>query len=358
MKIKFAIPVILVLAFARIAPCAEIRELNFSVGPNEMLLAKEDFVPLAKDLAKAIGLPVRLSVEGSHAEAVDAMRSNKIQLAWFCNRSAVAAIDSGKGEIFAEIDGSHGDKTSIVVRKDSQIAKNLDQVLAKAKVSGKPTRFPPWIAGLEPLFDHAKETTFLQTEPLSTAAFLTSNFFFAANNIDPQVDFKKFGVGTLEGNALAVADGTADAAVFKYGALDILGRTHPEKAARLRVICRGPSGGNDPLLWRSDLPNGLKDKIRALFLDYAKIEANRGKLAALKWKGFLPASNNHVNPYRYLLALTEKAQLDKDDRIPAAEKQIRLEELSKRIQDLKALGGWHIPHRKPIDYSKPLGPQL
>lgn len=358
MRIQLTLAVIVVLAGAGRGTGAEISELNFSVAPNEMLLTPADFAPLAEDLAKAIGLPVKLVEARSHADAVESLRSNQIQLGWFCNRSAVAALDSGKGEVFAEIDGSHGDKTSIVVRKDSPIAKNLDQLLAQAKARGKPTKFPVWIAGLEPLFDHAQELTFLQDQPLSTAGFLTSHFFFAENGIDPQVAFKKYGIGTLEGNALAVAEGTADAAVFKYGALEIFARRHPENAAQLRVICRGPGGGNDPLLWRCDLPNALKDKIRAFFLDYAKVEANRNKLAALKWRGFLPASNRHVNPYRYLLALTEKDQLEKDQRIPAVDKQARLAELAQRIQELKASGGWHIPHRKPIDYDKPLDSQL
>jgi phosphonate transport system substrate-binding protein len=332
--------------------------LNFSVGPNEMLWSKADFGPLAEDLAKAISLPVKLCEARSHADAVEALRSSQIQLGWFCNRSAVAAIDSANGEIFAEIDGSHGDKTSIVVHQDGPIAKDLDRILAQSKASGKPMRFPSWLAGLEPLFDHAKEITFLQDQPLSTAAFLSSHFFFTENGIDPQTAFKKYGVGTLQSNALAVADGTADAAVFKYGALDIFARRYPAKGAQLRVICRGPGGGNDPLVWRADLPNDLKNKIRNFFLDYAKSEANRSKLAALKWKGFLPASNRHVNPYRYLLALTEKAELEKDGQIPAADKQVRLAELTQRIQELKTLGGWHIPHRKPIDYSKPLDSQL
>lgn len=358
MKLKSMVAVIAVLAFVSMAMCADRSELTIGVGPNEMLLTKQDLAFLADDLAKATGLPVKLVEANTHAEAIEAMGANKIQLGWFCNRAAVEVIDRGKGQIFAEIDGSHGDKTSIVVRKDSQIAKNLDQILARAKASGTPTRFPIWIAGLEPLFDHARDINFVQCEPLSTAAFITDHFFFVENGIDPRVAFKRCGIGTLEGNALAVADGTADAAVFKYGVLEILARTHPDKAAQLRVICRGPGGGNDPLVWRDDLPKDLKDKILAFFLDYARTEANRNKLAAVKWKGFLPASNAHVNPYRYLLLLTEMARLEKDAQVPAEEKRVKLAELTRRSNELKALGGWHIPHRKPIDYSKPIEPQL
>jgi len=358
MMTRFAAVLIAALAFSSVVPGAEVPELNVCVAPNEMLLTKQDLQPLADELSRATGIPVRLFEARDHAAAIEAMRSNQVQLGWFCNRAAVEVIDHGKGEIFAEIDGSNGDKTSILVRKDSQVSKELDQILAKAKETGKPTRFPVWIAGLEPLFNNARDIRFQQCEPLSTAGFITSHFFLAENGIDPQVAFKSCTVGTLEANALAVADGTADAAVFKAGALDVLARTCPEKAAMLRVIGRGPGGGNDPLVWRSDLPDDLKQQLRTFFLDYAKSETNRGKLTALKWKGFLPATNAHVNPYRYLLALDEKALLEKNSQIPAADKQAKLTELAKRIADLKALGGWHIPHRKPIDYSKPLEPQL
>lgn len=333
---------------------ADPSEVVFGIGPNENLLSDKELSPLINELSQTIGHPIRLAVANTHAAQIEAMRANQIQVAWFSTRAAVEVIANGHGEIFAEIDGSNGDKTSIIVRKDSPIAAESDEILTGKRIS----KYPKWLAGLQPLFDHAGDVRFLDCEPVSTAGFIADQFFFAENGFHPAMACKSYATGELEDNALAVADGRADAAVFKASAMEIVARRHPEQAARIRVVCRGPGGGNDPLVWRDDLQAGVKDKIRDFFLSYAKSESNRSKLAVIKWKGFLPASNAHVNPFRYMLLLDEKARIEKDSALSPQERQSKLAAIEPEIARLKALRGWHIPHRKPIDYTRPIEPQL
>ena len=63
------------------------------------------------------------------------MRFNKVQVAWFGNKSAMEAVDRAKGEIFAQMvnaDGTEGYYSHMIVHKDSPV-NNLDDLLKMSK---------------------------------------------------------------------------------------------------------------------------------------------------------------------------------------------------------------------------------
>src|SRR5262249_58434825 len=107
-------------------------EINFGVISNEASLnQKKNWEPFVADISKAIGLKVKAFYATDYAGVVEAMRFNKVQVAWFGNASAIEAVDRAQGEVFAQVvskDGSTGYYSHIIVRADSPYTR-LDDIL-------------------------------------------------------------------------------------------------------------------------------------------------------------------------------------------------------------------------------------
>jgi phosphonate transport system substrate-binding protein len=306
-------------AFALVLACsaADLAELNFGLISTESAQGlKKDWEPIRTDLEKAVGLPVKLFIAPDYAGVIEAMRFNKVQLGWFGNKSAIDVVDRASGEVFCQVINSDGDPgywSLIVVHKDSPL-NTLQDLLAKGK-----------------------DLSFVMGDPQSTSGNLVPGYFaFAKNGVDPQKFFKSFRNGSHESNALAVANKQADAGTFNTEEMFKLERKQPEKAKELKVIWKSDLIASDPICYRTDLSQELKDKIRGFFLAYGSTAEGKANLPPLKMSGFKPSSNNQLLPYRHLGALKEKAKLTNDTTFSAEEKAAKIAELDKKIAELEA----------------------
>ena len=62
-------------------------------------------------MEKKTGLKVNAFFAPDYAGIIEAMRFNKVQVAWYGNKSAMEAVDRANGEVFAQMmyaDGTHG----------------------------------------------------------------------------------------------------------------------------------------------------------------------------------------------------------------------------------------------------------
>ena len=299
------------------AAAAELTQLDFGIIATESQAGlKKDFAPLAEDLGKAVGMPVNLFVASDYSGVIEAMRFNKVQIGWFGNKSAIDAVDRAGGEVFGQVidkDGNPGYWSLIIVNKDSPL-QTLEQLIAAAK-----------------------DTTFSMGDPQSTSGTLIPGYFaFARNGVDPQKAFKAVRNGNHESNALAVASKQVDAATFNTEAMFRLQASNPEKAALIRPIWKSGLIASDPLVWKADLAPEVKTKIRDFFVGYGKTEEQKARIAALKWSGFKASSNDQLVPYRHLSLLKDQAKLEADDKIPASDKQAKLDVLQIRIKEIEA----------------------
>ncbi|MFB2351510.1 PhnD/SsuA/transferrin family substrate-binding protein, partial [Priestia megaterium] len=80
--------------------------------------------------------------------------------------------------------------------------------------------------------------------------------------------FKRTLNSSHETNALAVANKQVDVATFNTESFDRLKETQPEKAEQLKVIWKSPLIPSDPLVWRTNLPEQTKQKIRNFIFTY------------------------------------------------------------------------------------------
>src|SRR5262245_14270179 len=159
------------LAFAGTA-AAQAKELNFSFITTESSAnLKSAWLPLLEDMSKSTGIKVNAVFMPDYAGLIEAIRFNKVQVAWMGNKSAMEAVDRASGEVFAKVvgkDGNEGYYSLLVVHKDSAL-KNLDDVIRQR-------------AGL----------TLGLGDPNSTSGTAVPGLYaFAANKVDPVKDFKR-----------------------------------------------------------------------------------------------------------------------------------------------------------------------
>ena len=81
-------------------------EINFGVISTEASMnQKKNWEPFLQAMSKAVGIKVNGFYATDYAGVIEAMRFNKIHLAWYGNKSGMEAVDRANGEVFAQIDG-------------------------------------------------------------------------------------------------------------------------------------------------------------------------------------------------------------------------------------------------------------
>jgi phosphonate transport system substrate-binding protein len=317
-----ALAVAALAAPATIASAETPSEINFGIISTEASVnQKKNWEPFIADMSKAIGLKVNAFYTTDYAGVIEAMRFNKVQVAWYGNKSAMEAVDRSNGEVFAQVvskDGSEGYYSHIIVNKDSPYA-NLDDILKCDK-----------------------SLNFGIGDPNSTSGFLVpTSYIFAAKNIDPKACFKTVRNGSHEVNALAIANKQVDAATNNSEDLQRLEAKNPEARAKIKIIWTSPIIPLDPIVWRRDLDPNVKEKLVTFLLSYGRtgsadeVKKTRGILANLIWAPLHPSSNDQLLPIRKLEANKAILKIQGDDKLSAEEKAKQVEPLKAQIASLE-----------------------
>ena len=294
---------------------AQTREVNFGfISTESAANLKSAWQPLLEDLQKSTGLKVNSFFATDYAGVIEAMRFNKIQVAWMGNKSAMEAVDRSNGEIFGKIvakDGSEGYYGLIIVNKDSPI-KTLDDV---------------WK-------NHANLTLGFG-DPNSTSGTAVPSFYaFGPAHVDPVKDFKRTVRASHETNLLAVVNKQVDVATNNTENMQRFEQTHPEQARQVREIWRSPLIASDPLVWRKDLDDGSKKLIRDFMLGYGKDAREKAILANIEYSGFRASSNAQLIPIRQIELARARAAIEADTTLGVADKAKKLADIDARLADL------------------------
>jgi phosphonate transport system substrate-binding protein len=285
---------------------AHAQEINFGVIATESSSnLRAIWQPFLDDMQKKTGLQVKAFFASDYAGVIEGMRFNKVQMAWYGNKSAMEAVDRANGQVFAQsVDksGAAGYWSHIIVHRDSPI-KSLDDLLKCDKT-----------------FDYGNG------DPNSTSGFLVPmTFVFGAKKIDPKNCFKTVRSANHEANALAVANKLVHAASNNNENLERLKLTNAAKAAEIRVLWTSPLIPSDPLVWRKDLDPALKTKISDFIFSYGTSdEAEKKTLAALGWAPFRKSDDKQLLPIRQMELSRSIQRVEADDTIPADKKSADL----------------------------------
>ena len=294
------------------------KEISFGIIATDSASAqRERWEPFFKDMEKATGLTVKSFYAPDYAGVIEAMRFNKVQVAWYGNKAAMEAVDRANGEVFAQVgyaDGTWGYHALLITHKDSPY-KNVDDVIK-----------------------NGKNINFGIGDPNSTSGFLVPTYYiFAQRKIEARETFKTVRNASHGANIQAVLAKQVDVATNNtedYGRLEA---TKPELASQIRVIWKSPLIPSDPFVWRKDLDQQTKDKIRKFVLEYAK--NNPAEKEVLKniynYAGFRASTDAQLNPIRQLELFKDRQKVEADASLTNADKKKKLADIDAALAKVK-----------------------
>lgn len=282
-----------VVGMSQISMAAEeMKSLNFGIiSTDSTQVLRETWMPFLQDMSSKMGVEIKPYFASDYAGIIQAMRFDKVDIAWFGNKSAIEAVDRSGGEVFVQTvdnEGNPGYWSLLLTHKDSPL-NSVDDVIK-----------------------NAAELTFGNGDPNSTSGYLVPSYYvFAKNNVDAKKAFKRVTNANHETNALSVANQKVDFATNNTENLRRIEEKSPEKYAQIKIIWKSPLIPSDPIVWRKNLPENTKSKVYDFFMTYGTT-GNAQELAnldKLQWKPFRASSDDQLLPVRQLILFKDRIKL-------------------------------------------------
>ncbi|MEM1253366.1 MAG: phosphonate ABC transporter substrate-binding protein [Cyanobacteria bacterium P01_H01_bin.21] len=306
--------------------CApEIAELEFGISSSESQAGlKQQWEPLLAVMAETIDRPVNGLYATDYASVIEAMGSGKIQIAWYGGKAYIEAAKRSQAEAFVRsvnLDGTQGYYAHLITHRDNPILEKIDVEAGD---------------GDQHIITNASDLTFAFNDPNSTSGYLVPSLYvFAENNINPDVAFKELMfAGSHEATALAAANDQVDVATNNSETLAMMAQSVPETYEKIQIIWTSPMIPTEPLAYRSDLPDCLKEEIRTFFYNYQDPEV----LAPMGWSDFVPAEDKDWNPIRELDIGKQILDIQNNQRLDDRVKQQQIDELNQQLKALQTAG--------------------
>jgi phosphonate transport system substrate-binding protein len=236
--------------------------------------------PIVELLHKKLGVEVQPFVATDYTGVVEALRANKLDIAFLTPASYVFAKNEADVKVILKSQrrGSPYYYAAIITRADSGIRE------------------------LEDL----RNRTFAFGDPLSTSGHVFPRKMFKAKGIDPVKDFKNvLYSGGHDATVLAVLNRKVDAgatfANFPDGkdAAWVQYLKDPEEQKKIRAIAYSEPIPADNLVVNAKLDPALAKKIEEIFLDLSQDPAGQKMLRDLyQIDGFVPATDHDYNSVR------------------------------------------------------------
>ena len=296
---------------------AQAQEINFGIiATDSANTQRERWEPFFRDMEKKTGLTIKSFYAPDYAGVIEAMRFNKVQVAWFGNNAAMEAVDRANGEVFAQVmyaDGTFGYHGLLIAHTDSPY-NNVDDVLKDSK-----------------------SINFSIGDPNSTSGFLVPTFYiFAKNNVDHRTAFKTVRNASHGANIQAVLARQVDVATNNTEDMGKLESSKPELFSQLKVLWRSPLIPSDPFVYRKDLDPVVKAKLKNFVLGYAKTdEQEKATLKVIyNYGGFRESNNDQLIPIRQLELFRDRAKAAADEKLEVQEKTKVLAEIDRKLAAL------------------------
>jgi phosphonate transport system substrate-binding protein len=193
-------------------------------------------------VAKQTGLKVDAFVGSDYNATIEALRTGHVDVALLGPFSYVLATTQAPVEAFAVTVVA---KTMQPSYRSIIIARNESPISALAEIKGR---------------------TFAFVDPGSTSGYMVPAAAFITSGITPEKDFAKVMYsGGHDATIVAVAEGKVDAGsvadrIYERGCAKGLADCN-----KLKIVWKSDPIPNDPLLYRKNLPEDLKKKIREAF---------------------------------------------------------------------------------------------
>jgi len=221
---------------------SKVNEISISFIPTENTdEVMERYKPLVDYLSEELGVKVKIYVATDYTSVIEAMRSKKVDVAWFGPFSYILAAENAGAEAFA-------------VPVDD---------------TGKDTYFSYFIkpAGSEiKTLKDLKGKNFIFGDPASTSGHIIPRYYLIKAGLDPEEDMEVQFSGGHDATAMAVKNKKVDAGAMAsdvYERMERKGLIGPDSVIIFKKSDPLPLS---PWAYRSDLPQGIKDKLKKALL--------------------------------------------------------------------------------------------
>ena len=303
-------------AIAITAGAATAQEINFGIISTDKSAAiKSLWDPFIDDMQKQTGLKVNAFFSTDYTGIIEAQRFNKVQVAWYGNKCAIEAVDRANGEVFAQfidLHGTPGYYSYVITHRDSPLN------------------------SLDDMFKRGKELSFGAGDPQSTSGTLVPGYYvFTKRGVEAKDVFKIVRPASHGINLLAVLNKQVDVATNNSEELDKLKLKDPAKRAEVKILWTSPLIPRDPLVWRKDLPEDVKAKVKKFIIGYGKDDREKAVLKGMQQiAGFRESSNAQLIPIRQLELAKDRAKVGGDTTLSPAEKTEKLKGIDAKLAEL------------------------
>ena len=314
MKLGFKALIAAAAAFFSAGLAAQ--EINFGVISTDRSAAiKSLWDPFIEDMSKQTGLKVNAFFATDYTGIIEAQRFNKIQVAWYGNKSAIEAVDRANGEVFAQfidLHGTPGYYSYIITHRDSPLN------------------------SLDDMFKNGRNLSFGSGDPQSTSGTLVPGYYvFTQRGVEAKDVFKVVRSASHGINLLSVLNKQVDVATNNSEELDKLQLKDPAKRAEVKILWTSPLIPRDPLVWRKDLPEDVKAKIKKFVIGYGKDAREKEILKGMQQiAGFRESSNAQLIPIRQLELARDRAKVQTDTTLSDADKTAKIRDIDAKLADL------------------------
>src|SRR5262245_43491401 len=222
-------------------------------------------------VAKQTGMKIESFVGSDYNGTVEALRTGHVDVALLGPFSYVLATTQAPVEAFAVTVIA---KTMQPSYRSIIIARNESPIGALSEIKGR---------------------TFAFVDPASTSGYMVPAAAFVTSGITPEKDFSKVMYsGGHDATIVAVAEGKVDAGavadrIFERGCAKGLADCN-----KLKIVWKSDPIPNDPLLYRTALPDDLKKKVRDAFYSVKNLPFGAMGTVAR----FDPATDKDYDPVR------------------------------------------------------------
>jgi phosphonate transport system substrate-binding protein len=292
------------------------QEINFGIISTDRSAAiKSLWDPFLEDMRKETGLKVNGFFATDYTGIIEAQRFNKIQVAWYGNKSAIEAVDRANGEVFAQfidLHGTPGYYSYVITHRDSPLN------------------------SLDDMFKNGKNLSFGAGDPQSTSGTLVPGYYvFTQRGVEVKDVFKVVRPASHGINLLAVLNKQVDVATNNSEELDKLKLKDPAKREMVKILWTSPLIPRDPLVWRKDLAPDVKAKIKKFILGYGKDAREKEVLKGMQQiAGFRESTDAQLIPIRQLEYAKDRAKVNTDTTLSASERAAKLKAIDAKLAEL------------------------
>jgi phosphonate transport system substrate-binding protein len=255
----------LIVWAALLAPCAALAQGTLSIGlvpAEDPRLMIADNQALIEALHTSLGMEIKPFVATDYNGVIEALRAKRLDVALLGPFSYVLAAS------IAEVDPIAIPETQkqgpsyhslIIARKDRNIRSLAD-------LKGK---------------------TFAFVDPSSTSGHLFPKTAMLRAGINPDADLRAIFAGSHDASAIAVQNGKVDAAAVADGLLNAAVARGMVKIEEIQIVWTSDPIPGAPVVMRRDLPEPLKERIRAAFASMRDQPWSKGTII----KRWVPATD-------------------------------------------------------------------